>query len=604
MQRTTINATGGLFLLGLLVLFGVMVWGCSPQAAVTMQSPLPTAPADPIADAPCLTASDARFVFDFDGYVTGDDGTTTLTYTVTNANKKDISYLAFGTANWTRLAPRDGITTTLGLGEYQVEWTKDKGNPGFTSIKYETHFGGYSQGAAETFTMTVSGFDPSQPIALEAKAGQDKGRVTIMLADPACDKTPPPPPPFSPLPTPTPTPEAGVVLPTEPQVAECVFEPPAGGPPPEEPIIPLSAYSFSEPQVVLTNTAPMGIEQWLPDNETLMVSRESGISQTVSVDLVNTVTGNILQVVEPRAYLSNPRWLAADQTVFWSEAGPFQDPQFNFNQPGYWLRSLTSSVTKRLSANGNAGWSMTYDIATDGKRVVFLSLPGGTQPLIWDQETKELRFLPVDLNDWRYRNGPIYRPRPFNVNWQPSGDKILFWDGSWAFLYDLASNSGCEIKMNVLSPLSPAVQEASWSPNGRYLLLQVAIDPPMTTLKGPYGEVLILDTYTGKAVQISLGTVASNFSWAPDNQTAVFKGDTGKTINIPNIGAIDGAGLYLFNIHNGQHQQILPEYFIGGFGGIHWSPDGSRLVFQGSPLAGDEFAATGGGFVTQVTLNQ
>ncbi len=57
----------------------------------------------------------------------------------------------------------------------------------------------------------------------------------------------PTPPPFSPLPTPTPTPE-GYTLPTDRNLLnQCLFTPPPGGIP-NEPIIPLSAYSFSAPQ--------------------------------------------------------------------------------------------------------------------------------------------------------------------------------------------------------------------------------------------------------------------------------------------------------------------------------------------------------------------
>jgi hypothetical protein len=43
----------------------------------------------------------------------------------------------------------------------------------------------------------------------------------------------------------------------------------------EAPIVPLSAYTFAAPQLVVTNTAPIGIQQWLPDSETFFITRES-----------------------------------------------------------------------------------------------------------------------------------------------------------------------------------------------------------------------------------------------------------------------------------------------------------------------------------------
>ncbi|MEZ4680875.1 MAG: SdrD B-like domain-containing protein [Caldilineaceae bacterium] len=134
----------------------------------------------------------------------------------------------------------------------------------------------------------------------------------------------PTPPPFSPLPTPTPTPE-GYTLPTDRSLLDqCFFTPPPGGIP-NEPIIPLSAYSFSAPQEVITHTAPIGIEQWLPDNETLLITRESMENQLVSVDLVNTTTGVVTQIVEPLQYLMEPRWLSLNDTVAWRAIGTLDD---------------------------------------------------------------------------------------------------------------------------------------------------------------------------------------------------------------------------------------------------------------------------------------
>lgn len=154
MPRNLLSMTSGVLLLGLLLIFSILAWNRDPQGVVTQQ----------VVSGACLSASDAGFVFDFYGYVHNEDGTTTLTYRVTNPNKKDISYVAFGTGDWSRLEPSDGVTTTLALGTYQVEWTNGRGNPGFTSVKYETQFGGFSQGATDTFTLVVSGLDAAATV--------------------------------------------------------------------------------------------------------------------------------------------------------------------------------------------------------------------------------------------------------------------------------------------------------------------------------------------------------------------------------------------------------------------------------------------------------
>lgn len=89
------------------------------------------------------------------------------------------------------------------LGEYHVEWTNGQGDPGFPSIKFETRFDGFSQGAADDFSFTVSGFDSATPILVQVKAGKDKTTFTVSLDDKACDLTPKPT--ATPMPSATPT---------------------------------------------------------------------------------------------------------------------------------------------------------------------------------------------------------------------------------------------------------------------------------------------------------------------------------------------------------------------------------------------------------------
>jgi hypothetical protein len=534
-----------------------------PNASRAALSPLPTL--IPV----CLPLLGGDLALAEAGFVTNANGSATFSLRLQHQGADDLTRISFATAGWTLLAPAHGATVSGLLGDHQVSWNSAAGRMEFTPL-----FGGYNLGAVEHFSFTVQGFVPAQPMQLTVRKGENVLEThTIDLSNPACNRTPAP---FSPLPTPTPTPVGGLILPTESQVARCVFEPPPGGAP-AEPIIPLSAYSFSEPQVVLTHTAPIAIQQWLPDSKTLMIVREASVSQTVSVDLVNITTGVITQVVESRPYLMQPRWLDRNHTVFWREVGELSNSVPGYWEPGYQLRSLEPLSELRLSSSGN-GPNVSHDVSPDGNKVVFMSLPGGTQPFIWNQEYKTLRSLPVDLAAWRYEKENFFYPfQPFNVNWHPSGNRVLFWDGVWVFLYDLTTNSGCEIDMYTLSPLYPSIREASWSPNGRYLLMKIALDPPYTSIRGPYGLLLILDSYTGETVQHSLDRPVSNFSWSSDNQTIAMKGLTGQR-----IGKFPSFGFYLLNVHSGEYRRILPEHeTLGAMGEwLEWSPDGRSLVLQ------------------------
>ncbi len=576
MQRTTLNLTGGILLPVLLTLFGVLLWEQRPQASATIQLPVPAvaAPAAATDAVACATTTKQGVTFDFDGYRHDGAGATALTLAVTNANRLALDAILFTSSGWTRQSPADRGSYQGALGAYRVTWLLHN-----ISRQEAFHFqpqgNWFRNGAQEHFTVQVTNFDPTRPLTAWVRANLRWVEVQVRPSAHDCDRTPPTPTPtatslpFSPLPTPTPTPEGGVVLPTEPVVAACVFGPPAGGIPPDEPIVPLSAYSFSEPQLVLTNTAPIWIEQWLPDSETLMVTRrESMDDHLYSIDLINSTTSETTQIVEPHLHLKDPKWIATNQSVIWRETSSPDG-----HKAGYWIRSLDPAGQRRLSQNATGG-SIAHDVSSDGKQVAFMSLPGGTQPLIWHQESRTLSALPADLNNWRYQNGPSYPLRPFNVNWQPSSDNILFWDGTWAFLYNLSTSSGCELNMQDFAGFFDSFVRAEWSPNGRYLSAQLTLDPPYTTNNGPYGLIWILDTYTGESVQYNLDQTVANFTWAADNQTVAFSGPTGEK-----SGDFDQHGIYLLNVHNGEVRRI-PTVENLSISNPQWSPDGTRLAFH------------------------
>ena len=567
--------------ISLLVAGGIWAGRQTWPPVLTWQSPLPTAtPAGPTPiPTPefCISQHHDCVLLEFLGYQHHGDGTTTLRYRITNHCADRVEYFAIETGFWTRLAPADGATYQGDLGSHTVRWVDDQPSIPTQGLRFDGDNDAFKEGAAEVYTFTVRDFTPRSPNTGRVVAGKREYAFRLMLLDPTCEvgvwPTPRPTPtltpvPFSPLPTPTPTPEGGVVLPTEPVVAECVFGPPAGGMPPEEPVIPLSAYSFSEPTLVLTNTVPIGIQQWLPDSETLLVTRHTGYGN--QLELLNVHTRIVTQLIAPNRAIDAPRWLATDHSVFWRELG---SPD---NEPGYWLRSFDPPGERRLSDNGT-GAGVPYAVSPDGTQVLFLALPAGTQPFLWNQVTKMLRALPVDLATWRYQNSLVYPFQSFNVNWQPGGDKILFWDGTWTFLYDLATNSGCEINMNNLSPTFPAIRDVSWAPDSRYLLFKLALEPFYTSIRGPHGLLLILDTYTGDTVQFSLANSVTNFTWAPDSQTVAMFGDTEER-----IGQFPAFGFYLLNVRSGEYSRILPQqHTLGAVAErIQWAQDGETLAIQ------------------------
>ncbi len=172
------------------------------QASGLFQSPLPSP------SAPCLTLAQDGYVLGFLGFATRADGTTTLSYQLAATGRQDVSYVAFGTSHWMPKAPANGSRFTGALGDYRVEWTADRGNPGFPSIKFEPQFAGFSQGARETFTLVVTDFVVTTSAPVEIKAGGTRLTFTVRFDDPRCNLTPlaTATPPAQPAPTSTPSP--------------------------------------------------------------------------------------------------------------------------------------------------------------------------------------------------------------------------------------------------------------------------------------------------------------------------------------------------------------------------------------------------------------
>ncbi|MFD1184733.1 T9SS type A sorting domain-containing protein [Pontibacter rugosus] len=98
----------------------------------------------------------------------------TLSFKVTAKCKFELSHASF------ELTPGTKVTAPAasnGKFEYKIETGKNKGYPGFYSIKYEaTNAKGYSNGVYDTFSYTIplDDFESMSTIRAEAKAGKEQ----------------------------------------------------------------------------------------------------------------------------------------------------------------------------------------------------------------------------------------------------------------------------------------------------------------------------------------------------------------------------------------------------------------------------------------------
>ncbi len=153
--------------------------GAANSSPVTVQ--ITVTPPPPL---PCEQEGQC-FVFEYLGHNTGPTGETTITFKVTNKCKNAVRMVAIGTDSFTRIAPADGSIYTGGLGSYNVGWTRASGNPGFVGIKFEPISKNFKNGAADTFSIVVSNFNPSTTIQVKG-VGPTQELFSFLLSQTNC----------------------------------------------------------------------------------------------------------------------------------------------------------------------------------------------------------------------------------------------------------------------------------------------------------------------------------------------------------------------------------------------------------------------------------
>ena len=124
----------------------------------------------------------ACFVFESQGYITdASTGQTTMAFRVTNKCRNLVSYVAIGTAGFTRVAPADRSSYNGDLSPYDVSWTGRGGTPGFESVKFTPTLKKFANSASEVFNVVVSNFSPATMVTVRAKAGNAQETYNFML---------------------------------------------------------------------------------------------------------------------------------------------------------------------------------------------------------------------------------------------------------------------------------------------------------------------------------------------------------------------------------------------------------------------------------------
>ncbi|MBX2999290.1 MAG: PD40 domain-containing protein [Caldilineaceae bacterium] len=355
--------------------------------------------------------------------------------------------------------------------------------------------------------------------------------------------------------SPLPTPEA----PTEGRPPLCEFR----GQPTSELLASsgLDRFAFSDPVVVLTHTATIAIAEWLPDNQRVLITRLLREQEEERIETFNINTGEVHLYGNRQNVPAKPHWLHSKQSVVFADVEGKQ---------------LVLQIRGNPAGSDEppfVGLSGPY-IATDveGKKILLVD-KAQTQPLVFDAVQSRLESLPFSLSSLQQE---VYRGA-YRIAWQPHGDQIVYYDNMALYLGDVATGKFCQVDLGNDERYGKHwVLGAKWSPNGRYLAMEVTAGEIPVSFVG----LRILDTVTNAVHILDMeARYTLETAWGPDSRHLITLGqievlDSGRPL----------FGLYLVDVISGKFNRILPTYtFSTGTyayedGGLAWSPDGKSLL--------------------------
>lgn len=388
----------------------------------------------------------------------------------------------------------------------------------------------------------------------------------------------------SPINTPTPTPQPIQPGPTPTKVPLCA--PSVVDEQPSEHDAALDTPVFGDPQVILTDTAPIDIAAWMPDGRNLLVVRHIPGQSAQAIETFDIDTG---------------------RTVRYAEAVTWTDQVFPLAQGrgvGFLDRSETvqgqtsASVNLKVSRGPGQVQPTVYDVsfrtmAVDphSASLVRYALAPGGPPALSPQAHQDFRVLtlPVDPYQWKY---PTYFPDRVETGYsgdvfqaavRPDGSMVAFYADPYLFLYDTRTERACEVDLGVAENGQPRFTwDARWSPDGRYLAMLTSARFPGELL--PFADLTILDRITGelKHLNPSSRRMVTDFIWAPDTRHLIILGkessDQGLSLQ----------RLFLIDALTNQANVVLDDFVFGTRGNnaqLAWFS--GNKYFAAVPCLGD-----------------
>jgi hypothetical protein len=356
----------------------------------------------------------------------------------------------------------------------------------------------------------------------------------------------------------------------------------SGNAPAVEPSVPsLDAYSFSQPKVVYQGV-PVVINQWLPDNKSLLITRYTEKNSKTLFETLDTTTGVTKQYGESSGPNSKVFWLEREQAVAFSKV--------DFTQiKGQTRPTMTGTLKVGRGAQTEevvTNLATPYlTIAPDRQNIAFLELanPDQLQAAAKKGGKWEKRAIgkPIKKKTGKQQNTQQriqLEPRyVLRSAWHPDGTKVVLFSHTGTYLSDMVTNAVCEIDLGQRRGEPLRAVSAQWSPDGRLLALETTIRAQRGILD--FVNITVVDTTTGlrRYVDFDSGYVFE-MAWQPGSNNLA------SLVQVEIQDGLTRTGLFLVDAITGKTRRVLPSHtFSTGLlvdegGALSVTSDGQKIA--------------------------
>lgn len=331
----------------------------------------------------------------------------------------------------------------------------------------------------------------------------------------------------------------------------------------------LDDYIFSDPQMVHVSPGNIGLVDWLPDNQLVLLTRDDSDKNLQTIELFNPQNGESQIYAERRNVPAPPIWLPGLKAVAYSDMKVLDATK----QPVVFTRQLwiSQGVGNKAQSIADNVSSFYLDADPNTNQIAYLI---DRQLSLQNTELNITHAVNFDPNAWESpkESGQI-QPLYYAMAWRPGSVQIAFYNENRFLILDTNTGEACEVDLDGWASV------ARWSPNGRFLAM-VRTNGPMPD---KYSDLAVLDATTGTfytsqiAPELNGQHYVTDIAWAPDSRHLIALGEVRENSQ----GEKQNRGLYFVDFASGQSIHLsLEQSFGGGWWGSNmvWSPDGSKLL--------------------------